>query len=86
LRTSFRLLVAATFKFIRAYSFSALPAGYRNNNGYYYSEGDYALFWSSTEYNSNYAFGINLNYNYDGTYLYDRNKSDGFSVRCVKDE
>ena len=34
------------------YSFSALPAGGRYGNGDYDGEGDYAYFWSSTEYNS----------------------------------
>jgi uncharacterized protein (TIGR02145 family) len=34
------------------YSFSALPAGRGYGNGDYYGEGDYAYFWSSTEYNS----------------------------------
>ena len=68
-----------------AYAFSALPAGRRNSYGGYSGEGDDAYFWSSTEYDSNYAYGMSLVYRNDGAYLYDYGKSSGFPVRCVKD-
>ena len=67
------------------YSFSALPAGYRGNNGGYGYEGYYADFWSSTEYNSYYAYEMYLYYNYDDAHLNYGYKNYGFSVRCVKD-
>ena len=60
-----------------AYSFSALPAGRRHDDGSYYREGDVAFFWSSTDDNSYYAYSMILYYN--GKYY-------GFSVRCVKDD
>ncbi|WP_297697900.1 fibrobacter succinogenes major paralogous domain-containing protein [uncultured Fibrobacter sp.] len=68
-----------------AYVFSALPAGFRNNNGYYYYEGNVANFWSSTEHGSNDAYDMYLDYENDSANLYSKNKFDGFSVRCLKD-
>ena len=69
-----------------AYSFSALPAGLRSYNGYFNGEGDNAFFWSSTEFNSDYACRMYLNYNNDYAYLGSNYKYFGFSVRCVKDD
>ena len=68
-----------------AYSFSALPAGYRDYNGDYFYEGYDAYFWSSTEYDSYYAYYMYLDYYYDLADLLDNLKYNGFSVRCVKD-
>ena len=74
-----------------AYSFSALPAGYRDSHGDYYDEGYSANFWSSTEGSSNSAYPMNLNYTYGNAdpncngyqnYSY---KGNGFSVRCLRD-
>ena len=68
-----------------AYSFSALPAGYRDYSGGYYGKGYSTLFWSSTEYNSGSACNLDLRYYYDGAYLDSSGKDDGSSVRCLKD-
>ena len=69
-----------------AYSFSALSAGNRYNDGGYYGEGDLAYFWSSTESNNDNADDMYLTYHNDGiAYLGYDYKDDGFSVRCVKD-
>ena len=68
-----------------AYSFSALPAGYRDDDGYYDLEGLDADFWGSTEDYSNLAYKMNLEYGDDYAYLGVNYKSRGFSVRCVKD-
>ena len=68
-----------------AYSFSALPAGYRDGNGGFSPEGYYAYFWSSSEGNSYDAYSLYLYYNYDDAYLYYYYKYNGFSVRCLKD-
>ena len=67
------------------YSFSALPAGGRGSNGFFYYEGSAADFWSSTEDDSNYAYDMNLDYSNDGAYLNYNYKGNGFSVRCLKD-
>ena len=66
-----------------ATGFSAFPAG-----GYYGSYlcfGTYALFWSSTETNSNYAWGRNLYCSGAGVGRSNDYKVYGFSVRCLKD-
>ena len=70
---------------VDAYSFSALPAGVRNDSENYGREGDDAYFWSSTEYNSDGAYIMLLYYGYDGAGLGDYFKNNGFSVRCVMD-
>jgi uncharacterized protein (TIGR02145 family) len=68
-----------------AYSFSALPAGRRHDDGSYYREGDVAFFWSSTEAGSYYAYYMYLGYGNDIARLNYNGKYYGFSVRCVKD-
>ncbi len=69
-----------------AFGFSALPAGYRNDNGDYYYEGDIAYFWSSTEGNGFSAYYMSLYCNGDDAGLYGSyGKDDGFSVRCLMD-
>jgi len=68
-----------------AFGFSALPAGLRDYYGYFYFEGYYAFFWSSTEDSSNYAYYIYLYYDIDSAYLGNNDKCDGFSVRCIQD-
>ena len=68
-----------------AVGFSALPAGYRGTNGYFYNDGYDANFWSSTEYNSSGAYYMDLYYYLDfGDLLYNY-KDSGFSVRCLMD-
>ncbi len=69
-----------------AFAFSILPAGYRSNNGHCYNEDDLAGFWSSTEYSSNHAYDVNLNYGYDDVELNYSSKSKGLSVRCIRDD
>ena len=68
-----------------AFAFSALPAGYRYDDGIYADKGDCADFWSSTENNDDDAFYMDLGYNDDYVRLDSVVKYDGFSVRCVKD-
>ena len=68
-----------------AYSFSALPVGYRDYCGYFYNEGDGAYFWSSTENDSFSAYRMNLYYRDGNTILDYNNEGYGYSVRCVKD-
>lgn len=67
------------------YSFSALPAGYKLDDGDYGMGGYNAYFWSSTEYNSNRAYRMDLDYGDDEATLYYYDEVNGFSVRCVKD-
>ena len=68
-----------------SYSFSALPAGFGDDDGIFYFGGTEAYFWSSTEYNSDYAYSMGLYYDNDDAGLDDDLKHFGFSVRCLKD-
>lgn len=66
--------------------FSALPGGYRYfGSGTYFTMGNYASFWSSTEYSSSYAWGLFLGYDNLGITRGGYVKGYGFSVRCVRD-
>ncbi len=65
--------------------FNAFPSGYRANVGPYVVIGKYGYWWSSTEYDSNYAWFRLLFYNYSNVYRNYFNKRCGVSVRCVRD-
>ena len=67
------------------YSFSALPAGYRYENGIYNYEGYDAHFWSSTEDGSYNACSMSLYNKGDYAFLHYSGKNFGFSVRCLRD-
>jgi len=64
---------------------TALPGGYRNNNGNYNNMGNNGSFWSATENNSNNAWNRKLNYNNSDINRNNNNKRNGFSVRCVRE-
>ena len=72
--------------------FSALPAGYREYDGSDYkydgsddSEWKGVCFWSSEQYGSGYAYNLCLG-SYGGvTDMYNGDRGDAYSVRCVKD-
>jgi len=65
--------------------FSALLAGFRGVNGYFYGLGDYAYFWSSIRYGATFARRLYLNYGGSNIILDHNNRDYGFSVRCLKD-
>jgi uncharacterized protein (TIGR02145 family) len=68
--------------------FSALPGGYRDDDGFFADMGNYGLWWTETEFKEDLAKYMRMGYNYtdliNSDYLY--GKSYGFSVRCLKDE
>ena len=69
-----------------AFGFSALPAGYRLDNGWYYREGKEANFWSSTEHIFNeVAYDLCLYDDDNHAYLPLGDKRFGSSVRCLQD-
>jgi uncharacterized protein (TIGR02145 family) len=65
--------------------FSGLPAGYRSDNGSFSSIGYDGVWWSSTEYGTDYAWYRNLNYGGGDADRGDNDKGFGFSVRCLRD-
>lgn len=61
--------------------FNAIPAGYFNSS--FSGAGDYAYFWSSSQFSSNGAWGRRLYYDYAGVYRNGSYKNSGRSVRCI---
>ena len=76
----------STFYGTDEFGYSALPGGARNSNGFYLSLGRYATWWSSTESSTTHAWFWNL-YDLNGSSVARSSivKSNGFSVRCVRD-
>lgn len=66
--------------------FTGLPGGYRERFGAFVKIGSSGFWWSSSEFVGNpYAWIRYLNYNYGGavrSYYY---KTEGYSVRCLRD-
>ncbi|MBI9039675.1 MAG: hypothetical protein JEY97_16210 [Bacteroidales bacterium] len=67
------------------YGFEALPSGYRDTDGSFSILTISALFWSSSESNSNHAQSRMLWYNQSDVFRGMENKSKGKSVRCLKE-
>jgi uncharacterized protein (TIGR02145 family) len=65
--------------------FMALPGGYRSSAAIFYSVGDCARFWSSTEYNSTDAMFRYLDNTDSKIGRQYSPKMHGRSVRCIKD-
>lgn len=66
--------------------FSALFTGYRNKNGNFIGFPLITSFWSSTEHNAWYAYGVFLSSDNSALHFdYYYYKVHSFSVRCVKD-
>ncbi len=65
--------------------FMALPGGGRRYDGTFGHLSDNANFWSATERDTSKAWGRHIYSIYTTVHRYSNVKSDGFSVRCVKD-
>jgi len=65
--------------------FSVLGAGYRHDDGTFGSLGANANFWSGTPVESELIWGRNLNYTFGKVALRQYNRSNFYSIRCVKD-
>jgi uncharacterized protein (TIGR02145 family) len=68
--------------------FSGLPNGYRSNDGIFWANGSYGIWWSSTESIDDPSFVWYRVLNYGNTSVTRANdlKVCGFSVRCVRDK
>ena len=67
------------------FGFSAVPAGYGYGASLYYA-GNYAYFWSSTQDNSSGVFIRYLHHNNAGVGRGSNSNSNGYSIRCLRDE
>ena len=65
--------------------FSGLPGFSRVGDGTFGSIGGYATWWSSTEYDTYQAWNCDLQYLYGHVDRYNYFKTNGFSVRCLRD-
>ena len=71
---------------VDAYGFSALAVGGMNSEEKFNQEGFATYFWTSTEYDSDQAYYVGTQHNYDRMFLgYWGEKEIGSSVRCVLD-
>ena len=66
------------------FGFSALPGGYRDNEGYFSQVGSIGYWWGSTQNYRDNEWYRTLS-KYGSVYPYNFNKSFGFSVRCLRD-
>jgi len=64
--------------------FTALPGGKRESNGIFSGQGLNGTWWSSSEYDAGNAWSRRMNYNNGNVNRNYYSKSEGFSVRCIK--
>jgi uncharacterized protein (TIGR02145 family) len=65
--------------------FTGLPGGYRGDNEDFTNIGAYGYWWSSSEFNTNFAWCRSLNSNFGNVRRDYSDKRNGFSVRCLRD-
>ncbi len=65
------------------FGFAALPGGFGNPNGNFYSAGFRSFWWSSSESSNTYAYGWGIHF-HEKSYRDKYVKSNLFSVRCIK--
>jgi len=68
------------------YGFAALPGGYGDSGGNFFSVGEDGGWWSSSiGTNASFAYRQGIGYDYGGTYYQYDDKGFLFSVRCLRD-
>jgi uncharacterized protein (TIGR02145 family) len=65
--------------------FEGLPGGFKGYDGISYSAGYMARWWTSTEKEGYFAFGLDINFDQNNINISTGYKQDGFSVRCIKE-
>ena len=75
---------AGTVQPVKEAGFNGLAGGYRTTGGKFEGAGSYAYWWSATEVNKDAAWIRLLNYVYCNVYFSAYSKTNGFSVRCLK--
>jgi uncharacterized protein (TIGR02145 family) len=66
--------------------FTALPGGFRDNDGSQHDIGNDACFWSSSQGSTSGSINRNLDYSYADVRRYNSSNAFGYSVRCLKDD
>ena len=66
-------------------AFTAIPTGFRNNSGSFFSNGQANYLWSSSSYNTTDSFAIYIAYSNSIAFNYNDYKLNGFSIRLIKD-
>jgi uncharacterized protein (TIGR02145 family) len=66
-------------------NWSGLPGGGRDPSGTFFNVGSFGFWWSSTEDSAYYALSRNLFYSLSSVGGFSSFKTDGYSVRCLKD-
>ncbi|MCK4665089.1 MAG: hypothetical protein KAT68_19630, partial [Bacteroidales bacterium] len=67
------------------YGFTVFPVGYRNVSGYFDLFSRVSSFWTSSNISGSDMWDRELTYNTDGVIRCNVNKTNGLSVRCLKD-
>jgi len=67
------------------FGFSGFPGGLRSFFSFFHSLGNIGYWWSYTEYDWGSAWSLSLNYSFGNVGIFNLNKTNGFSVRCLKD-
>ena len=65
-------------------NFSALPGGLRYHDGHFHDLGFGGYWWSSTQYSATRGYFIFLFHEDSTFYRFDNLKTNGFSIRCLK--
>lgn len=65
--------------------FTALPGGFRGENGMTGNLDSDGIWWSTTESSPDHASSVFMTHNLNDVYSLNFNKEMGFSVRCVRD-
>jgi uncharacterized protein (TIGR02145 family) len=65
--------------------FSGLPGGFRDYGVAFYDVGYYGYWWSASAFDTTYAWLRALGYDDSNVYRYPSDKTNGFSVRVVRD-
>jgi uncharacterized protein (TIGR02145 family) len=65
--------------------FTALPGGGRDFNGSFCDNGSYGYWWSATEFITGGAWSRYMSFDGSGGFRHGNYETDGFSVRCIRD-
>jgi len=68
------------------YGLSVLPGGYRNSEGIFGSIGSNAYFWTASQIDNSDAWYRTLVNSFSYVYRHHLTKTNGFSIRCIRDE